>query len=74
METERKFVHDLSTPLTVLQISLKRVQDALTSGQAPDLQACLTQINRCCDQAQKLTQLVETRASELRAKTPKNGS
>ncbi|WP_198011853.1 HAMP domain-containing sensor histidine kinase [Bacteriovorax sp. BAL6_X] len=39
--------HDISNPLTVVNLSAKRLSKLLTSNEDPDIHKCLTRINSC---------------------------
>ena len=65
-DPERTFLHDLSSPLTALQISLGALEDDLTA-QGSEAAETLEQVQLLRRIAERLTKMVQARREVLRA-------
>ncbi len=65
-DPERTFLHDLSSPLTALQISLGALEEDLTALANVPADA-LEQVQLLRRIAERMTRMVQTRREQLRA-------
>lgn len=65
MKEERKFLHDISTPLTVLQLNLENALILLQESGAGGSDQSLDLLRKCLEQVKKSSVLVRERRELL---------
>jgi hypothetical protein len=65
LKEERKFLHDLASPLTSLQLNLDNVVMTLEDGKAENIAEAKAMVEGCIKQIQKMTDLVRSRREVL---------
>jgi nitrogen fixation/metabolism regulation signal transduction histidine kinase len=65
MNTERTFLHDISSPLTGLQLSLESVQMILADKKLEDLEECQRLVAVCMEQVARTVEMVKARRNGL---------
>ncbi|MGZ3651046.1 MAG: hypothetical protein ACXVB9_08205 [Bdellovibrionota bacterium] len=65
LKEERKFLHDLASPLTSLQLNLENVMTLLEDGEAADFAGVKTMVESGLKQIKKMTMLVGNRREVL---------
>jgi hypothetical protein len=65
MDTERKFLHDISSPLSTLQLNLELVISVLGEEPVSDLPMCRTKLAKCMEQTQRIVELIRSRRDVL---------
>ncbi len=61
MNDERKFLHDISSPLTSVILNLENIVDMLQEKNPEDLETCLKMMNNCIHQTKRASEMIKER-------------
>jgi hypothetical protein len=65
MNSERSFLHDISSPLTTTQLNLGNLASILGDRKPEDIDECLKLVETCMAQVKRVTEMVRLRREEL---------
>jgi hypothetical protein len=65
MQEERKFLHDIASPLTTVQLNLDSVLMLLEDNKPEELPEAITLLQRCLDQAKRASTMIQARREYL---------
>ncbi|MDR3559293.1 MAG: hypothetical protein P4L58_02740 [Candidatus Pacebacteria bacterium] len=65
MNAERKFLHDISSPFTTLQLNIENVILILEEGKPEEIAECVTMLNSSIAQIKRATEMIRARREVL---------
>ena len=65
MSTERSFLHDISSPLTSVQLNIESVIMLIEEAKPEDVKNCLRMLNTCLVQLKRASDMVRNRRDSL---------
>ena len=65
MSAERTFLHDISSPLTTVQLNMENVIDMLEDRKPEEIDECIKMLNSCLAQVKRATEMVRVRRETL---------
>lgn len=71
MQDERKFLHDIASPLTTVQLNLDNAMMILEDKKPEELPQAMELLQRCLDQARRAGSMIEARRQVLIAQEKK---
>jgi hypothetical protein len=71
MNEERTFLHDISSPLTIVQLNVENALTLLKDGKPEDLDECANILASCMTQATRATNMIRLRREHLIKETEK---
>lgn len=71
VNAERKFLHDLASPITTIQLNLENVLCLLKDNKPEDIVDCMKMLHSCLEQSSRATELIKGRREILILGEPK---
>lgn len=65
MSDERQFLHDIASPLTIMQLNLQSAITMLQNSKAPGQEGCLKALQSSLEQTNRISGLVHKRREKL---------
>jgi hypothetical protein len=65
MDREKAFLHDISSPLTSIQLNVENSLYLLEEGGVANMEECLKVLKACLAQTTKLSEMVRKRRGEI---------
>jgi hypothetical protein len=65
MDQERTFLHDISSPLTSIQLNVESAISVLEEGTPESMLECLNILRPCLEQANRAADMIRARRNEL---------
>ena len=69
MADERKFLHDLSSPMAAIQLNVESVLMLLEERNPEDLETCIKFLKSTATQVSRVSEMISVRREELKKQT-----